>query len=224
MVSATIERAMTRVKFCGVTDPADARRVVDLGAWALGMIFWPGSPRACAVEDAEAIGAELHRRLQLVGVFVNASLDEVARTADRCRLSMLQLHGDEGPAYCQEAARRTGAKVMKAARVHDAAQVRDLQRFHTDYHLLDAYSPRTPGGTGESFDWELARLHPSTPPVVLSGGLTADNVGAAIEAARPFAVDVASGTEAAPGRKDPAKLTAFTRAVEAADARLGAPA
>jgi phosphoribosylanthranilate isomerase len=224
MVSATIERAMTRVKFCGVTDPVDARRVVDLGAWALGMIFWPGSPRACAVEDAEAIGAELHRRLELVGVFVNASLDEVARTADRCRLSILQLHGDEGPAYCQEAARRTGAKVMKAARVHDAAQVRDLQRFHTDYHLLDAYSPRTPGGTGESFDWELARLHPSTPPVVLSGGLTADNVGAAIEAARPFAVDVASGTEAAPGRKDPAKLTAFARAVEAADARLGAPA
>jgi phosphoribosylanthranilate isomerase len=212
------------VKFCGVTDPADARRVVDLGAWALGMIFWPGSPRACAVEDAEAIGAELHRRIELVGVFVNATLDEVARVADRCRLSMLQLHGDEGPAYCQEAARRTGAKVMKAARVHDAAQVRDLQRFHTDYHLLDAYSPRTPGGTGESFDWELARLHPGSPPVVLSGGLTADNVGAAIEAARPFAVDVASGTEAAPGRKDPAKLTAFARAVEAADARLGAAA
>jgi phosphoribosylanthranilate isomerase len=207
-----------------VTDPADARRVVDLGAWALGMIFWPGSPRACAVEDAEAIGAELHRRLELVGVFVNAALDEVAQTADRCRLSILQLHGDEGPAYCQEAARRTGAKVMKAARVHDAAQVRDLQRFHTDYHLLDAYSPRTPGGTGESFDWELARLHSGTPPVVLSGGLTADNVGAAIEAARPFAVDVASGTESAPGRKDPAKLTAFARAVEAADARLGAPA
>jgi phosphoribosylanthranilate isomerase len=215
---------MTRVKFCGVTDPADARRVVDLGAWALGMIFWPGSPRACAVEDAEAIGAELHRRLELVGVFVNASLDEVALVADRCRLSMLQLHGDEGPAYCQEAARRTGAKVMKAARVHDAAQVRDLQRFHTDFHLLDAYSPRTPGGTGESFDWELARLHPDTPPVVLSGGLDADNVGEAIEAARPFAVDVASGTEAAPGRKDPAKLTAFARAVEAADARLGAAA
>jgi phosphoribosylanthranilate isomerase len=215
---------MTRVKFCGVTDPADARRVVELSAWALGMIFWPGSPRACAVEDAEAIGAELHRKLELVGVFVNASLDEVARIADRCRLSMLQLHGDEGPAYCREAARRTGAKVMKAARVHDAAQVRDLQRFHTDYHLLDAYSPRTPGGTGESFDWELARLHPGTPPVVLSGGLTPDNVGKAIEVGRPFAVDVASGTEAAPGRKDPAKLTAFVRAVEAADARLGAAA
>jgi phosphoribosylanthranilate isomerase len=215
---------VTRVKLCGVADPADARRVAELRVWALGMIFWPGSPRACPVEDAEAIGAELHRKLELVGVFVNASLDEVAELADRCRLSMLQLHGDEGPAYCREAARRTGAKVMKAARVRDAAQVHDLERFHTDFHLLDAYSPRTPGGTGESFDWELARLHPGSPPVVLSGGLTPDNVGAAIEAGRPFAVDVASGTEASPGRKDPAKLTAFLRAVEAADARLGAAA
>jgi phosphoribosylanthranilate isomerase len=209
---------------CGVTDPADARRVADLGAWALGMIFWPGSPRACALEVGEAIGAELQRRLELVGVFVNATLDEVADAVDHCHLTMVQLHGDEGPAYCREAARRTGAKVMKAVRVRDGAQLTDLQRFHTDYHLLDAYSPRSPGGTGETFDWELARRHPGTPPVVLSGGLTADNVDAAIETARPFAVDVASGTEAAPGQKDPAKLTAFMRAVEAADARLGAAA
>jgi phosphoribosylanthranilate isomerase len=209
---------------CGVSDPADARRVADLGAWALGMIFWPQSPRACSIEAAETIGGELQRRLKLVGVFVNATLDEVAATADRCHLTMVQLHGDEGPAYCREVARRTGAKVMKAARVRNAAQVHDLQRFYTDFHLLDAYSPRTPGGTGETFDWELARLHPSKPPVVLSGGLDADNVGAAIEAARPFAVDVASGTEAAPGRKDPEKLSAFVRAVESADARLGAVA
>jgi phosphoribosylanthranilate isomerase len=209
---------------CGVSEPADARRVADLGAWALGMIFWPQSPRACSIEAAETIGGELQRRLELVGVFVNATLDEVAATADRCHLTVVQLHGDEGPAYCREVARRTGAKVMKAARVRNAAQVHDLQRFYTDFHLLDAYSPRTPGGTGETFDWELARLHPSTPPVVLSGGLDADNVGAAIEAARPFAVDVASGTEAAPGRKDPEKLTAFVRAVESADARLGAVA
>ena len=215
---------MTRVKICGVSDPADARRVADLGAWALGMIFWPHSVRACPLDAAEQIGAELQRRLQLVGVFVNASLDEVADTADHARLTVLQLHGDEGPAYCREAARRTGAKVMKAVRVRDGAHVHDLQRFSTDYHLLDAYSPRSPGGTGESFDWELARLHRGTPPVVLSGGLDPDNVGGAIEVARPFAVDVASATEAAPGRKDPAKLTAFGRAVEAADARLGAAA
>jgi phosphoribosylanthranilate isomerase len=213
---------VTRVKICGVSDPADARRVADLGAWALGMIFWPQSPRACALDTAEAIGAELQRRLELVGVFVNATLDEIAETADRCNLSVVQLHGDEGPAYCREVARRTGAKVMKAVRVRDAAQLHDLQRFHTDFHLLDAYSPRTPGGTGETFDWELARRHPRTPPAVLSGGLDPDNVGLAVETARPFAVDVASGTEATPGRKDPAKLTAFVRAVEEADARLGA--
>ena len=208
---------MTRVKICGITRPADARRAADLGAWAVGMVFWPDSPRKCAIEDAEAIGAELRRRLQLAGVFVNATLDEVASTADRCGLTLVQLHGDEGPAYCREAARRTGCKVMKAARVRDAAQVRDLQRFHTDFHLLDAYSPRTPGGTGETFAWELAREHGGEPPVVLSGGLTPENVGDAIAAARPFAVDTASGTEAEPGRKDAAKLKAFFRAVEAAE-------
>ncbi|HZN89972.1 MAG TPA: phosphoribosylanthranilate isomerase [Thermoleophilaceae bacterium] len=211
---------MTRVKICGITGPADARRAVDLGAWALGMIFWPKSPRACRPEEAELIGAELHRRTAITGVFVNATLDEVAGLADRCRLELLQLHGDEGPAYCREAARRTGCKVMKAARVRDAAQVQALKAFATDFHLLDAHSRRAPGGTGESFDWELARLHPGTPPVVLSGGLTPDNVGQAIEQARPFAVDSASGTESEPGRKDHAKLEAFFRAVEAADAAL----
>jgi phosphoribosylanthranilate isomerase len=216
-----VAQAGTRVKTCGVTTLADARRCVSLGAWAIGMIFWPGSPRACPVEDAELIGAELRRELELTGVFVNATLDEVAGVADRCALTLLQLHGDEGPAYCREAARRTGCRVMKAARVHSAAEVRALQAFRTDFHLLDAYSPRSPGGTGESFDWELARLHPQDPPVVLSGGLTPDNVGRAIAAARPFAVDTASGTEAEPGRKDPAKLRAFFRAVEAAD-RLAA--
>ena len=208
---------MTRVKICGLTMLEDAQHAVELGAWALGMIFWPGSPRACPVEQAEAIGAQLHRRVELAGVFVNAPLDELAVTADLCRFSLLQLHGDEGPVYCQEAGRRTGCRVIKAARVRDAAQVSALRAYYTDFHLLDAHSPKAPGGTGESFDWELARLHPETPPVILSGGLTADNVARAIEAARPFAVDSASGTEAAPGRKDPAKLSAFFRAVEAAD-------
>jgi len=205
---------MTRVKICGLTMLEDARQAAELGAWALGMIFWPGSPRACTVEQAEAIGAQLHRQVELAGVFVNAPLDEVAATADVCRFSLLQLHGDEGPAYCQEAARRTGCRVVKAARVHDAAQIQALRAYHTDYHMLDAHSPRAPGGTGESFDWELARLHPGTPPVILSGGLTPDNVAQAIAAADPFAVDTASGTEAEPGRKDPDKLVAFFRAVE----------
>jgi phosphoribosylanthranilate isomerase len=208
---------MTRVKICGLTALEDAHLAADLGAWALGMIFWPDSPRACSIEQAEAIGAQLHRRVELAGVFVNASLDHVAETADICRFTLLQLHGDEGPAYCQEAARRTGCRVIKAARVRDAADVQAIRAYRTDFHLLDTHSERAPGGTGESFDWELARLHPGNPPLILSGGLTADNVGQAIAAVRPFGVDSASGNEAEPGRKDPAKLTAFFGAVEAAD-------
>ena len=207
---------MTRVKICGLTALEDAHQAVELGAWALGMIFWPQSPRACPIEQAEAIGAQLHRRVELAGVFVNATLDEVAGTADLCRFSLLQLHGDEGPAYCREAARRTGCRVMKAARVRDAAGVQALRAFRTDFHLLDAHSEKAPGGTGESFDWELVRHHPGTPPVVLSGGLTPDNVGQAMAVAEPFAVDTASGTEAEPGRKDPAKVGALIRAVEQA--------
>jgi phosphoribosylanthranilate isomerase len=208
---------VTRVKTCGITNADDARRSAALGAWALGMIFWQDSPRACRLEDAEEIAAAVRRRVELTGVFVNAPLDDVATAAERAGLTLLQLHGDEGPVYCAEAARRTGCKVMKAVRVNDAAQVRGLRAFHTDFHLLDAYVPGTRGGTGESFNWELARLHEGPAEVVLSGGLTPENVAEAIAAARPFAVDTASGTEAAPGRKDPAKLEAFFGAVAAAD-------
>jgi phosphoribosylanthranilate isomerase len=214
---------VTRVKACGITTLDDARAGAELGAWALGMVFWPDSPRVCPLESAEEIGAALKREVELAGVFVNAPLDEVALVAERSGLSLLQLHGDEGPAYCREAARRTGCKVMKAVRVKDASTVQALRPFRTDYHLLDAYLPDAPGGTGERFNWELARLHEQPARLVLSGGLTPENVGEAISLVRPFAVDTASGTEASPGRKDPAKLRAFFRSVAAADAAL-APA
>ena len=212
---------MTRVKICGITSLEDAEHAVERGAWAIGLIFVPDSPRRCEPAEAAEIGRRLHRRAEVTGVFANAPLDEVTALSELASLTLLQLHGDEGPAYCREAARRTGCRVMKAARVRDAAQVQALRAYRTDFHLLDAHSPKAPGGTGESFDWELAQLHPHDPPVVLSGGLTPDNVGRAVAAARPFAVDTASGTEAEPGRKDPAKLRAFFRAVEAAD-RLAA--
>lgn len=209
---------MTKVKICGVTDVEDARLAIELGAWAIGVILWHGSVRACPPERAEVIGAELRRReTELVGVFVNATLDEVALAADRFSLTLLQLHGDEGPAYCREAARRTGCRIMKAARVKDAASIRRLEPFRTDLHLLDAHVRDAYGGTGATFDWDLVRGHRAGVPVVLSGGLTPDNVGHAIAAVHPFAVDTASGTEAEPGRKDPRKVTAFFRAVAAAD-------
>lgn len=210
---------MTRIKSCGITSLADAELAAELGAWAVGLILWPDSPRACTPAAAEEIGAALHRRCEVAGVFVNATLDDVALAADRYGLTLLQLHGDEGPIYCREAARRTGCKVIKAVRVKDASTVRGVEAFGTDYHLLDAYVPGARGGTGETFAWDLLRHHRGSVPVVLSGGLTADNVGAAIAATRPFAVDSASGTESEPGRKDPAKLDAFARAVAVADER-----
>jgi phosphoribosylanthranilate isomerase len=209
---------MTRVKVCGVTNLEDARLAVDAGAWAIGMIFHPESPRACDPAAAETIGAELKRRAEHVGVFVNAPLDQVAGLADLCSLTMLQLHGDEGPAYCREAARRTGCKIMKAQQIKDAAAVRSLEAFReADLHLLDTHAEHIRGGTGQTFDWELVRHHQSKIPVVLSGGITPDNVGEAIAQVHPFAVDSASGTEAAPGRKDPQRIEALFDAVREAD-------
>jgi phosphoribosylanthranilate isomerase len=134
---------------------------------------------------------------------------------------MLQLHGDEGPSFCAEVSRRTGARVIKGAQVSGSGDVRDLARFHVDFHLLDARSKAVArqgmrGGTGETFDWGLLRSRRSKVPLILSGGLTAENVAEAMAVARPYAVDSASGTEAAPGHKDPGKLLAFFQAVERA--------
>jgi len=193
----------------------DAKRAVEAGAWALGVILFPGSPRRCELAEAERIAATLRRQAEICGVFVNAPLAEVTGTADGLGLTMVQLHGDEGPAYCAEVARRTGAKVMKAARVRSGADIAALERFHTDFHLLDAHQAGRYGGTGETFDWELVNQRRSGRPLVLSGGLTPDNVAAAIAATHPFAVDTASGTELRPGVKDPEKLRAFAAAVAA---------
>lgn len=208
----------TRIKFCGLTSLADAELALGAGAWALGLILWPGSRRRCPAPEAVRIAAAMRRRVEIVAVFVNPTLDELAAAAEEIGPTMLQLHGEEGPAFCAEAARRTGAKVIKAARVRSGADIQALGSFHTDFHLLDSYVAGRRGGTGETFSWELAHAHLGRAPVILSGGLTADNVGAAIATVAPFAVDVASGVETAPGCKDPAKLEAFAAAVDAADA------
>jgi phosphoribosylanthranilate isomerase len=202
-----------KIKFCGITNGEDAAAAAAAGAWALGMILWPHSPRNCDPADAAEIAAAFKRRVELVGVFVNPTLEEVAQAADLIGLTMLQFHGDEGPAFCAEAARRTGCKTIKAGRVRDRSDIQALGPFHTDYHLLDSYVRGRRGGSGETFEWELVRNRRSAVPVILSGGLTPDNVAEAIGVARPFAVDVASGVESAPGRKDAAKLEAFAAAV-----------
>jgi phosphoribosylanthranilate isomerase len=206
-----------RIKFCGITNLDDARLAVDAGAWALGTILWPGSERRCDPAEAGRIAAALHRQVEIAGVFVNQPLDEVCGLADGIGLSLVQLHGDEGPSFCAEVARRTGAKVIKAARVKAGADVQAMEAFHTDFHLLDTHRAGQFGGTGETFDWELVRLRRTSVPLILSGGLTAENVADAIAATQPFAVDVASGTEASPGVKDPDKLPAFAAAVHGAE-------
>jgi phosphoribosylanthranilate isomerase len=200
---------MTRVKFCGITSLEDAQLCLDAGAWALGMIFWPGSPRHCERHEAARIGAALRRRVELAGVFVDAPLGFVARAVDELGLTLVQLHGDEGPAYCGEVGRRTGAKVVKARRVRSRGDVAGLEAFHVDFHLLD-------GSGGDTFAWPLVRARRTDVPLIVAGGLTPENVADAIAETQPFAVDTASGTESAPGTKDPAKVQAFAQAVEAA--------
>jgi phosphoribosylanthranilate isomerase len=211
-----------RVKVCGITNLEDAELAAGLGAWTLGMIFYEGSPRRCSLAEAQRIAARLRRDAGLCGVFVNASLGEVVRRGEELGLTMLQFHGDEGPSFCAEAARRTGARVIKAAQVSGPGDVRDLERFHVDFHLLDARAGRSAdgrpgrrglrGGTGETFDWTLVGARRSTVPLILSGGLRAENVAEAIAVTRPYAVDTASGTESAPGHKDPERLRAFFEA------------
>jgi phosphoribosylanthranilate isomerase len=209
---------VTKVKICGITRAEDAELAVSLGAWALGFILWPQSKRAADPAVAAGIARALRRRpVELVGVFVNQPLDEIEGYADALGLSYVQLHGDEGPSFCAAVAQRTGAKVIKAHRVRHAADLRDLERFHTDLHLLDTAVEGLRGGSGQTWDWSLLAGRRSKTPFLLSGGLTPDNVAEAIAAVRPWGVDVASGTEASPGVKDPAKLEAFFAAVRSAN-------
>lgn len=212
---------MTRVKICGITRLEDAELAASLGAWALGFILWPGSSRAVEEAVAAGIARQVRRRVELVGVFVNPTLDEVAHAADAIGLTHLQLHGDEGPSFAAEAARRTGAKIIKAARVAGGADLQALERFHTDFHLLDTKVEGLHGGSGRSWDWSLAAQRRSKVPMILSGGLTPENVADGIAAVKPYAVDVASGVESSPGVKDHAKLEAFLTV--AAPARAGVP-
>jgi phosphoribosylanthranilate isomerase len=203
-----------RVKICGVTRLADAELAVELGAWAVGMVFYPASRRRCELAEAELIGASLRRRVELAGVFVNAPLDEIADVSERVGLTLVQLHGDEGPAFCAEVARRTGARTIKAASVRGLFTVRELERFHTDFHLLDGYAPGLRGGSGERFDWSLLSRRRSKLPLIVGGGLDAEGVAAAIATIHPFAVDVATGVEAEPGIKDPRRMRAFFAAAQ----------
>jgi phosphoribosylanthranilate isomerase len=224
-----VSEPAVRVKICGVTDLSDAELAVELGAWAVGMVFHESSPRRCSLEQALRITSALRRRAELCGVFVNASLEELARRTEELGLTLLQLHGDEGPRFCAEVARRTGARVIKAHQISGPGDVRELERYHVDFHLADARAKAPArshlrGGTGETFEWSLLAQRHSRIPLILSGGLGPANVADAIVHVQPWAVDSASGTECAPGRKDEEKLRAFFAAVSGAAGADGAAA
>jgi phosphoribosylanthranilate isomerase len=213
-----------RVKFCGMTNLDDAAEAVRLGAWAIGLIHYKGSPRNVDPAVAAEIAAAFRRKTEVVGVFVNPTLEEVARAVDTEQLTMVQMNGEEGASFCAEVGRRTGVKVIKAIHVASAADVHAAEAYRwVDFHLFDRRAKGLWGGSGESFDWELLRGHRSDVPAILAGGLKPDNVAAAIATAHPYAVDVASGVEAEPGRKDHAAMAAFFANAQPQVAESGLP-
>ena len=200
-----------KVKICGITNAEDAQAAVAAGADLLGFVFYDGSPRHVTVEQAAAIARIVPPFVVRVGLFVNAPEELVGEAMSACGLQLLQFHGDETPEYC----RQFGAMSMKAFRVKDAETIRTLPDFPTDAWLLDAFVPGQRGGTGHSFNWDLAiEAVKLGKPVFLAGGLTPENVAEAVRKVRPYGVDVSSGVESAPGKKDHAKVRAFIQAAK----------
>lgn len=198
---------MVKVKICGITCIDDALHACACGADALGLVFYANSPRCVSPQLAREIVAALPPFVTTVGLFVNEAPQRVRAIADSCGLDVIQLHGDEAPAACDFAPRR----VIKALRVKDTASLAGQAEYQTSALLLDAFVPGAYGGTGETFNWELAAVVARQRPVILAGGLTPENVAAAVQSVRPYAVDVSSGVEAAPGKKDATKVADFIR-------------
>jgi phosphoribosylanthranilate isomerase len=201
-----------RIKICGITNLDDAQLAVELGADALGFVFYPPSPRAVTVTVAADICHQLPPFVARVGVFVDELEYEIDRALEECLLTALQFHGEEPPGFCV----KFRAKSIKAIRLRDEDSLRAAAEYDVDALLLDAYNARAQGGTGRTIDWSLAARAGEfvSKPVILAGGLTAENVAAAIRTVKPYAVDVASGVEREPGRKDAEKLRRFFEACQ----------
>lgn len=207
----------TRVKICGITNPADAELAAAAGADMLGFIFYDQSPRHVTLASIAEITRALPPFVLRVGVFVNAEESFIFQAIQAGGLNLLQFHGAEPPEFCTQ----FGLMSLKAFRIQDAAFLDELPKYATDAYLLDAYTPGALGGTGHQFNWDLAvQAQALGKPIFLAGGLTPENVAAAVAQVRPFAVDVASGVELAPGKKDPAKVQAFIAGVRQANQRL----
>jgi len=203
---------MVSIKICGITNLEDALLAAELGADALGFIFYPPSPRSIEPDAARDIIAKLPPFVSTVGVFVDEDAALIKELAASVGLDWLQLHGKETPEYC----RTLGRRVIKSFRIRDENSLASLAAYRgaVQAMLLDTYKKGQVGGTGETFDWDLARRARQYGPIILAGGLTPENVAQAIAIAQPQAVDVASGVEAAPGKKDPEKLRAFFAAMK----------
>lgn len=205
-------KARIRIKMCGVTRLADAMVGVEAGVDALGFIFYKKSPRNIDPEDARLIIEQLPPFVDVVGVFVDKKRSEVEEIVQYCRLGYAQLHGNESPKYCERLARYAApCQVIKALRVGGDLGNEDIEIYREDVKgfLLDTYRKGQAGGTGESFDWSLVRELNFEKPIILAGGLDCDNVVRAIEATKPYGVDVNSGVEQAPGIKEHQKIRKF---------------
>jgi phosphoribosylanthranilate isomerase len=211
-----VTRLLMLIKICGITNKADAFAAVEAGADALGFVLWPQSKRYVAVEAAARIVEMLPTSIARVAVLVNPSREEVGQLLATGAFTTLQFHGDETPEFCAAWCGR--AKVWKAFRVADAASLAPIAGYSVvDAVLLDSYSPASRGGTGRTFDWSLVReAKKFGRPVILSGGLTPANAREAVSIAQPDGVDVSSGVEMAPGRKDHEKVREFIRNAKAA--------
>lgn len=199
------------VKICGITSAADAVAVADAGADAIGLMFYEGSPRHVTLEQAKVISAALPPHVMRVGVFVDADEAFVHQALTECMLNILQFHGDETPENCS----RYPVMTLKAFRVKGEETLQQLEAYPTAGYLLDAYVKDSLGGTGATFNWDLAvRAQEFGKPILLAGGLTPDNVADAVRKVQPFGVDVSSGVESEPGRKDPARMKAFVEAAK----------
>lgn len=202
-----------RIKICGITNEIDALAAVEAGADALGFMFYDGSLRHVSILTAAAIIRKLPPFVARVGVFVDPAEEFVNRVTDKCHLSAIQLHGNETPAFC----RRFKTAVIKAFRVEGEEVLKQMPHYHTSAWLLDSFVPGKLGGTGAKFNWDVAvRAKAHGRPILLAGGLTPENVASAIRHVRPYGVDVSSGVESEPGKKDQKKLRAFIAAAKEA--------
>ena len=198
-----------KIKVCGTTNLKDALFAVDSGADAIGFIFYKKSPRCILQKDAKDIVAKLPPFVETVGVFVNETSDRVNRIAEQCKLTAIQLHGDESSAFC----RRIKRRVIKAFRVKDTNSFKGMADYDVSGFLLDSYNEESKGGTGKTFDWNLALRAKKQGPIILAGGLNPYNVYTAIHRVKPYGVDVCSGVEKSPGIKDSVKIDEFIKSV-----------